>query len=69
MARICPAIWHSSSTRYPAAPARAFSSALIDRNGTGNTSQTIALTYTVVPEPGVALLGGLGVLALLRRMR
>jgi galactitol-specific phosphotransferase system IIC component len=42
-------------------------SASIDWNGTGNDSQTIALTYTVIPEPHVALLGGLGLLLLLRR--
>jgi len=29
----------------------------------------IYLTYTAVPEPGAALLGGLGLLALLRRRR
>jgi autotransporter-associated beta strand protein len=34
----------------------------------GDNSQ-IYLTYTAVPEPGAALLGGLGLLALLRRRR
>lgn len=33
------------------------------------TNQSIDLVVTAVPEPGVALLGGLGVLALLRRRR
>lgn len=46
------------------------SSAFIDWDGTGNTSQTIALSYTVVPETNIAaLLGGFGMLMLLRRRR
>ncbi len=45
------------------------SGAFIDWDGTGNNSQTIGLTYTVVPEPRAALLGGLGLLCLLRRRR
>ena len=45
------------------------SSASIDWDGTGNNNQTIALTYTVIPEPSAALLGGLGLLPLLRHRR
>jgi autotransporter-associated beta strand protein len=45
------------------------SSASIDWDGTGNNNQTIALTYTVIPEPRAALLGGIGLLMLLRRRR
>ena len=35
----------------------------------GIDSGTITVTYTTVPEPAAALLGGIGVLALLRRRR
>lgn len=45
------------------------SSAAIDWDGAGNDNQTIALTYTVIPEPSVAMLGVVGTLALLRRRR
>lgn len=46
------------------------SSASIDWDGTGNDNKAIAVNFTVVPEPNVAaLMGGLGMLALLRRRR
>jgi fibronectin-binding autotransporter adhesin len=45
------------------------STASIDWNGTGDDNQTIALNYTVIPEPSAALLGSLGLLFLLRRRR
>ncbi|MEY4243903.1 MAG: hypothetical protein RLZZ245_1488 [Verrucomicrobiota bacterium] len=35
----------------------------------GQTGNDLTLTYTAVPEPGGALIGGLGMLALLRRRR
>jgi fibronectin-binding autotransporter adhesin len=44
-------------------------SASIDWNGTADNSQSIALTYTVIPEPKTAILGAIGVLILLRRCR
>lgn len=45
-----------------------------ENSGNGNTrayqmSLSIAGTVTPIPEPSVALLGGLGLLALLRRRR
>jgi fibronectin-binding autotransporter adhesin len=45
------------------------SSATIDWNGTGDNNNAIALNVTIVPEPAAALLGGLGLLTLLRRRR
>jgi autotransporter-associated beta strand protein len=46
------------------------SNAFIDWDGSGNNNEAIALTFTVVPEPNVAMLiGGLGMLTLLRRRR
>jgi len=48
-----------------------FSNAL-DPNGSfslGTSDNNLVLTYTVVPESGAALLGGLGLLVLLRRRR
>jgi hypothetical protein len=36
---------------------------------TGGDNTQIYLTYSTIPEPGAALLGGLGVLLLLRRRR
>ncbi len=45
------------------------SEASIDWNGSGDNNQTIALTYTVVPEPTAALLIGMGGLALILRRR
>ena len=44
-------------------------SASIDWDGLGTDNRTIALTYTVVPEPHAALLSGIGMLILLRRRR
>lgn len=38
-------------------------------NFLGTDSGTITITYTTIPEPGAALIGGLGLLALLRRRR
>jgi autotransporter-associated beta strand protein len=46
----------------------AFGIALGDTVSGGDNSQ-IYLTYTAIPEPSAALLGGLGLLALLRRRR
>jgi hypothetical protein len=48
----------------------AFSSKIINSMTFNNTNNNIfAVSGTVVPEPSIALLGGLGFLCLLRRRR
>lgn len=49
--------------------AAGFSNTFTGSFSVGVSGNNLVLNYTAVPEPGAALLGGLGVLALLRRRR